>query len=114
MSWTLQHTARPPLGVRMGIPASGAASAEGNPMRDDTPREHEETYSQWTIVNIVFGHLVEQGLHPTLGDHGDPGEQAAKLLHALGITPTSTGDARVKRDVHDELAQLRAVMMGEK
>ncbi|GAA5106918.1 hypothetical protein [Haloechinothrix salitolerans] len=73
----------------------------------------DETYSQWTIVNIVFHHLVEQGLHPTLGDHGDPGERAAELLRALGITPTATGDARIQRDVNEELAQLRAVLMDD-
>lgn len=102
-------------------------------MRDDTPRDSAasrdqaasqtastapvhsgETYSQWTIVNVVFGHLVEQGLHPTFGDHGDPGEHAAKLLHALGVTPTAEGDARIRHDVHEELAQLRAVLMDER
>ncbi len=82
-------------------------------MRHDTDTP-DETYSQWTIVNIVFHHLVEQGLHPTFGDHGNPGEHAAKLLQALGVTPTAAGDARVQRDVHDELAQLRAVLMEER
>nr|WP_034276468.1 hypothetical protein [Haloechinothrix halophila] len=66
------------------------------------------------MVNVVFGHLVEQGLHPTFGDNGDPGEHAAKLLHALGVTPTAEGDARIQHDVHEELAQLRAVLMDER
>ncbi|MPY99186.1 MAG: hypothetical protein GEU97_14535 [Actinophytocola sp.] len=65
------------------------------------------------MVNVVFGHLVEQGLHPTLGDHGDPGEHAANLLRALGVTPAAEGDPRIQQHVHEELAQLRAVMMGE-
>jgi len=81
-------------------------------MRDDTPQAPAgETYSQWTIVNVVFQHLAEEGLHPTLGGNGDPGEHAAGLLQALGVTPTAEGDARIQRDVHQELAQLRAVLM---
>lgn len=84
-------------------------------MRDNDPAANHatETYSQWTIVNVVFQHLVEQGLHPTLGDNGHPGAPAAELLKALGITPTAEGDARIRQDVHEELAQLRAVMMDE-
>ena len=30
----------------------------------------EETYNPWTIVNVVFTHLAEQGLHPTFGGDG--------------------------------------------
>ena len=43
----------------------------------------EETYNPWSIVNLVFHHLADQGLHPTLGESGDPGEPAAALLRAL-------------------------------
>ena len=32
-----------------------------------------ETYNPWSIVNLVFHHLAEQGLHPVLGESGDPG-----------------------------------------
>jgi hypothetical protein len=70
----------------------------------------DETYSPWTIVNLVFSHLAEQGLHPTLGESGHPGEPAAALLRALGITPTIEGDARVQQDVGQRLAQLRDTM----
>ena len=81
-------------------------------MRDDTPQAPAgETYSQWTIVNVVFDHLVEEGLHPVFGGHGDPGESAAELLRALGVTPTAEGDSRIHRDVHRELAQLRTLIM---
>jgi hypothetical protein len=52
----------------------------------------DETYNPWTVVNVVFHHLVEQGLHPTLGDSGHPGEPAAELLRALGIEPRAEGD----------------------
>lgn len=71
-----------------------------------------ETYNPWTIVNLVFTHLAEQGLHPVFGGAGDPGEPAAALLRALGIVPTVEGDARVRTSVHSELAELRARMLG--
>ena len=41
-----------------------------------------ETYNPWSIVNLVFHHLADQGLHPILGESGDPGEPAAALLRA--------------------------------
>lgn len=72
---------------------------------DETP---EETYSQWTVVRLVFDHLAEQGLHPALGGSADPGEHAAALLRALGITPAPQGDSRVAQGVREELAELRA------
>ncbi len=70
----------------------------------------EETYSPWTIVDLVFGHLVDAGLHPTLGS-GHPGEPAAQLLRVLGIVPTNEGDTRVSQEVQQHLAQLRATML---
>ncbi|MDT7774876.1 MAG: hypothetical protein QOC67_3800, partial [Pseudonocardiales bacterium] len=27
-----------------------------------------ESYNPWTVVNLVFHHLAEQGLHPTFSD----------------------------------------------
>jgi len=72
---------------------------------------HDETYSQWTIVNLVFHHLVDQGLHPTLGDAGHPGEPAADLLRALDITPTVEGDGRIQHDVREQLAALRSTIL---
>ncbi|WP_410598168.1 hypothetical protein [Amycolatopsis sp. lyj-90] len=73
-----------------------------------------ETYNPWTIVDLVFRHLADQGLHPVLGADGHPGRPAAELLRAFGITPTVEGDARIQRGVHDELAELRARMLGER
>lgn len=73
----------------------------------------EETYNPWTVVNLVFSHLAEQGLHPILGSAGDPGEPAAALLRALGITPALEGDARTSAAVRDELAELRATVLGD-
>lgn len=72
-----------------------------------------ETYNPWTVVNVVFAHLVEHGCHPTLGDAGHPGEPAAALLRALGITPTVEGDARIAASNKEHLARLRAEMLGE-
>lgn len=73
-----------------------------------------ETYNPWTVVNLVFHHLVEHGCHPTLGAAGHPGEPAAALLRALGITPTVDGDARLAESNREHLAQLRADLLGER
>lgn len=73
----------------------------------------DESYNPWTVVNVVFHHLVEQGLHPQLGEAGHPGEPAAALLRALGIEPHAEGDTRLHESVRDELADLRKRMLGE-
>ena len=78
------------------------AAAEGEP--------EAETYNPWSIVNLVFTHLVDQGLHPILGDGGDPGAPAAALLRTLGIEPAAEGNREVVRDVRAHLAQIRSVM----
>lgn len=75
--------------------------------------ESAETYSPWTIVNLVFHHLAEQGLHPVLGGPSSPGEPAAELLRAFGIVPTVEGDARVADGIHGELAALRLRILGD-
>ena len=69
----------------------------------------DEAYNPWSVVNLVFGHLAAQGLHPTLGGD-DPGAPAAALLRALGIEPAAEGDRQVVRDVRQQLAELRAAM----
>ncbi|HKS45776.1 MAG TPA: hypothetical protein VJT49_11825 [Amycolatopsis sp.] len=73
----------------------------------------QETYNPWTVVNLVFHHLADQGLHPRLGDGGDPGEPAAALLRALGITPAAEGDNRVNEDMRRHLAELRATLVDD-
>lgn len=70
----------------------------------------DETYNPWTIVNLVFHHLADEGLHPTLGESGDPGEPAAALLRALGIAPAAEGHNRFTEEVRQHLADLRATM----
>lgn len=74
------------------------------------PDAQTETYNPWTIVNLVFGHLAEQGLHPVLGDRGDPAEPARALLTALGIQPAAEGNREVMRRVHEHLAEIRTVV----
>jgi hypothetical protein len=71
--------------------------------------EEFETYNPWTVVNLVFHHLAEQGLHPVLGDRGDPGPPARALLQAFGIEPAAEGNRQVMLDVHANLAEIRAV-----
>jgi hypothetical protein len=73
----------------------------------------EETYNPWSVVNVVFRHLADEGLHPVLGEAGDPGVPAAALLTALGITPSTEGSKKVTRRVNDELARLRAAYEAE-
>ena len=77
------------------------------------PQEPEQTYSPWTVVNVVFEHLVDQGFQPMLGDSGHPGEAAEALLRSLGITPTAEGDARKRNDIRDHLAEMRSTMFDE-
>jgi len=79
--------------------------------RPDEPQP--ETYNPWSIVNLVFDHLAEQGLHPVLGDQGDPGAPAAELLRALGIRPAAEGNLKISQDVRDHLAEIRAAMFGD-
>jgi uncharacterized protein (DUF362 family) len=75
--------------------------------------ENAETYNPWSVVNLVFTHLAEEGLHPVLGESGDPGEAARALLQALGIQPAAEGNREIRRDVYAQLAQIRAVMFEE-
>jgi hypothetical protein len=72
-----------------------------------------ETFNPWSVVNLVFNHLAEQGLHPVLGVTGDPGEPAAQLLRALGIEPAAEGNRQVAQDVRQHLADIRAAVLGE-
>src|ERR1700740_2420914 len=81
---------------------------------DDTVHDQregsEETYNPWSIVNLVFRHLADEGLHPVLGEAGDPGAPAAPLLRALGLTPTAEGKRQASARTRDEVAPvLRAL-----
>jgi hypothetical protein len=81
-----------------------------------TPRaasDEAETFNPWSVVNLVFSHLASQGLHPVLGESGDPGAPAAALLRALGIEPAAEGNRQVMRDVRSDLDRIRTAVLGE-
>jgi len=80
-------------------------------MPDEDPIE---TYNPWSIVNLVFHQLAKEGLHPVLGNAGDPGPPAAELLRALGIRPDPQGNRQVVEDVRDHLATIREAVFGER
>jgi hypothetical protein len=86
----------------------------GAPPTRFTPEDPDdtETFNPWSVVNLVFHHLADNGLHPVLGERGDPAPHAAALLQALGIQPAPEGNRQVSRDVQDRLAQLRAAVFG--
>ena len=67
----------------------------------------EETFNPWSIVNLVFHHLASEGLHPVLGEAGDPGAPAADLLRALGIRPTAEGNRMESEQRKQRLAEIR-------
>jgi hypothetical protein len=75
---------------------------------DTTHSRHPETYNPWSIVNLVFHHLAGEGLHPVLGEAGDPGAPAAGLLRALGITPAAEGNRQASEQTKQDLAAIRA------
>ena len=74
------------------------------------PDSDVESYNPWSVVNLVFTHLSDQGLHPILGESGDPGAPATALLVALGIEPAPEGNREVMRDVRAHLAEIREAM----
>jgi hypothetical protein len=81
--------------------------------RADSEHAQEDAYNPWSIVNLVFRHLADEGLRPVLGESGDPGKPAADLLRALGITPAFESRPHVVTGVSDELARLREAFEAE-
>ena len=79
------------------------SAAEGGENR--VPRE---TFNPWTVVNLVFHHLADNGLHPVLGETGDPAVPATALLRSMGIEPGRNDESVTSATVQDELAALRA------
>ena len=73
-----------------------------------------ETFNPWSVVNVVFHHLAEKGLHPVLGDAGDPAGPAADLLRALGIQPGPENSEQGRQDIDQHLADLRAAVVGKR
>jgi hypothetical protein len=75
-----------------------------------TQPDRPETFNAWSVVNLVFNHLAAQGLHPVLGETGDPSVPAAALLRALGVQPGQDHEGPAATLVQDELARVRAAM----
>jgi hypothetical protein len=73
-----------------------------------------EGYNPWTVVNLVFRHLADEGLHPVLGGPGNPGTPAADLLSALGIEPVAGSNPQVAEQVKTQLDELRVAAFGER
>ena len=78
-----------------------------------TPAAEPETFNPWTVVNIVFTHLAEAGLHPVLGEGGDPAVPATALLRAFGIEPGRNDETVASATVQDELSLIRERMFGQ-
>ena len=75
---------------------------------ETTHSDHPETFNPWSIVNLVFHHLADEGLHPVLGEAGDPGPPAAQLLRALGIMPAAEGSRQASEQTKRDLEKIRA------
>ena len=76
-------------------------------------QQGNERYNPWTIVNLVFRHLADEGLHPILGDSGNPGVPAAALLVAMGIEPAAGGSQKARDQIQAQLDELRVATFGE-
>jgi hypothetical protein len=123
--WGARRAGRPEL-ARAGLSEERALSepesAQGEwgarrarwPEPDGTSTEsyYTESYNPWSVVNLVFHHLADQGLHPVLGSAGDPGPPATALLRALGIEPAAEGNKQVAIGVRAHLAEIRAAVLG--
>jgi hypothetical protein len=80
----------------------------------DSPGEFRgECFNPWSVVNLVFAHLAEQGMHPMLGEGGDPGRPAAELLRALGIEPVAEGTSQAAGEIRQNMAAIRDAMFGD-
>lgn len=88
------------------MPAQGSAETP-NAATPDTG----ETFNPWSVVHLVFDHLVANGLHPVLGETGDPSQPATVLLRALGVEPGPERPGYTQTDVSQQLAELRASML---
>ena len=94
--------------------ASGMSAAEGGENEGGENSAQRETFNPWTVVNLVFHHLADNGLHPVLGETGDPAVPATALLRSMGIEPGRNDESVTSATVQDELAALRARYLGEK
>jgi hypothetical protein len=63
---------------------------------------------------LVFDHLVANGLHPVLGETGDPSGPATDLLRALGVEPGPERPPHTQADISQQLADLRVSVLGDR
>jgi hypothetical protein len=89
------------------MPAQGSAKTP-----DAATPDQGETFNPWSVVHLVFDHLVANGLHPVLGETGDPSQPATDLLRALGVEPGPERPGYTHTDVSQQLAELRAAVLG--
>ncbi|MGH3801732.1 MAG: hypothetical protein ACRDTD_16690 [Pseudonocardiaceae bacterium] len=89
------------------------AGDEAHSMSEREPAA-AETFNAWSVVNLVFNHLAAHGLHPVLGEAGDPAMPAAELLRALGIEPGPERSEHAKQDMTAQLADLRTAVLGDR
>lgn len=93
-------------------PATESSPPPGDGLEADALSE-AETFNPWSVVRLVFDHLAAHGLHPVLGNSGDPGQPAAALLRALGVEPSHEGNRQVRATVQQQLAELRAAVLDQ-
>jgi len=84
------------------------------PETDVPAHGSSETYNPWSIVHLVFDHLVSEGLHPVLGEPGDPHPAAEQLLQMLGIEPAAEGNRQVTQAIREHLQTLRTTVLGQR
>lgn len=77
----------------------------------ETP-DKGQTFNPWSVVHLVFDHLVANGLQPVLGETGDPSQPATGLLRAMGVEPGPERPGYTQADVSEQLAELRVTMLG--
>jgi hypothetical protein len=104
---------RHPTVLTRAVTRPTLSGVDSPPSPQDLRTDHPETFNPWTVVDLVFHHLADHGLHPVLGGHGDPAEAATALLRALGIEPGRNDESVTSPRVQDTLADLRARMFPE-
>ena len=80
-------------------------------MDDDIPAD--ETYNPWTIVNAVFHHLADAGLHPVLGSGRRPGRGGRRPARRARHSAVHARRPPSLQDHETELAELRQAVFGD-
>src|SRR5215472_19359007 len=105
---------RPPHGTGWHLIVICAVPGRRRCLMSYSEPQDNERYNPWTVVNLVFSHLANEGLHPVLGESGNPGVPAAALLVAMGIEPAAGGSQQVRDQVRAQFEELRAATFGER